>query len=321
MSDLRTVPKPHVANKSTIADFAEMECLRKEDGIVSALDIARILLREADSIGDDAVKQIVDDAFGELAVRSEHCGAGGRYPYEIRRHGGLLTRRSVLDKAPVDLLYWYLLLSTRMNMKVKKNQGGYDATVLFEHLCREVAIRFWGGPGPYVDGMVFGTGRQTNDMEDHEELGHGVFQAAIRRLCAALGEGIGFPQNAGSAVQAKDGKLDIVVWRGFADKRPGQLIGFGQCKTGTYWDKDLMKLQPEGFCAKWLQRQPAVMPVRLYFITDRVIDRWYERCVDGGIVFDRCRIVDLATDLPSALLQEIEAWVKAAAESEGLLLL
>ena len=40
MSDLKTVPKPHVANKSHIADFAEIECLRKEDGNVSSLDIA-----------------------------------------------------------------------------------------------------------------------------------------------------------------------------------------------------------------------------------------------------------------------------------------
>ena len=284
--------------------------------------ISRILLREAGSIGDDAVKQIVDDAFVELATRSEHCGAGGRYPYEIRRNGSLLARRltPALEKSPMDLLYWYLLLSTRMNMKVDRNQGGHDATILFEHLCREVAIRFWGGPAPYVGAIVFGTGRQTNDLEDHEEFGQGVFESAIQGLCDALGEGVGFQQNLDSAVYAKDGKLDVVVWRGFADKRPGQLIGFGQCKTGKYWDRDLMKLQPEGFCAKWLQKRPAVIPVRLYFIADRVTDDWHERCVDGGIVFDRCRIVNHAANLPSDLLQKIEAWVNAAAKSEGLLL-
>ena len=43
-------------------------------------------------------------------------------------------------------------------------------------------------------------------------------------------------------------------------------------------------------------------------------------CVDGGIVFDRCRIVNHAANLPSDLLQKIEAWVNAAAKSEGLLL-
>jgi hypothetical protein len=322
MSDLKTVPKPHVANKSTIADFAEIECLRKDDGSVSSLDITRILLREAESIGDDAVKQIVDEAFEELATRSEHCGDESRYPYEVRRNGGLLARRSPpkLGTPQDDLLYWYLLLSTRMNMKSKRRQGGQDATVLFEHLCREVAIRFWGGPGPYVDAIVFGTGRQASDLKDHEELEQGVFQSAVLRLCAALGEGVGFTQKPASAVRAKDGKLDVVVWRRFADKRPGQLIGFGQCKTGTYWENDLTKLRPEGFCTKWLQKQPAVTPVRLYFIADRVIDSWYDRCVDGGIVFDRCRIVEHATELPHDLLQKIEAWVRAAAGSEGLIL-
>jgi len=213
MSDLKTVPKPHVANKSTIADFAEIECLRKEDGNVSSLDITRILLREAESIGDDAVRQIVDEAFQELTIRSEHCGADGRYPYEIRGNGGLLARRSgpAADKSPADLLYWYLLLSTQMNMKTNRNQGGHDGTALFEHLCQEVAIRFWGGPSPNVGAIVFGTGRQTNDLHDDAELGEGVFQSAIDKLCAALGEGTGFLRKPESAVHARDGKLDVVV--------------------------------------------------------------------------------------------------------------
>ena len=320
MSDLTTVPKPHVTNISIIADFAEIECLRRKDGSVSSLDITRILLRETEAYGDDAVKHLVDEAFGELSVRAQHCGTECGYPYELLRNGALLARRQPDNGVQPSLLYWYLLLSTRMNMNTCRNQGGHDATALFEHLCREVAVRFMGGPSPYVDAIVFGTGRQAVDMKDHEELNQGVFKSAVDRLCAALGEGVGFPNKINERVRAKDGKLDIVVWRRFADKRPGQLIGFGQCKTGTYWNNDLMKLQPEGFCAKWMQKRPAVLPVRMYFVADRVVDVWYDMCVDGGLFFDRCRIVDQATDLPCKLLQKIETWVRAAASSEGLML-
>ena len=47
-----------------------------------------------------------------------------------------------------------------------------------------------------------------------------------------------------------------------------------------------MKLQPEVFCAKWMRQRPAVLPVRLYFVADRVIDSWYDTCVEGGILLD-----------------------------------
>ena len=78
---------------------------------------------------------------------------------------------------------------------------------------------------------------------------HEAGERTVRRLAGRLR--VSAPENE-TKVTAKDGKLDIVVWRRFADGRPGQLIGFGQCKTGTSWPDDLTKLQPEGFCAKWM---------------------------------------------------------------------
>ena len=137
-------------------------------------------------------------------------------------------------------------------------------------------------------------------------------------LCKAIREGEDFHPKSPGKITARDGKLDIVVWRGFTDQRHGQLIGFGQCKTGTHWKNDLSKLQPDSFCRKWMRVQPAATPVRLYFVCDRVIDRSYEMCSDGGILFDRCRIMEYATDIPKKLLKRIEKWVKAVGRAEGL---
>jgi hypothetical protein len=63
-----------------------------------------------------------------------------------------------------------------------------------------------------------------------------------------------------------------------------------------------------------MAESPAVEPVRMYFVTDRVTLRWYERSVDGGILFDRCRILEYSHDLPKALLTDIVKWTKAAAK-------
>ena len=51
----------------------------------------------------------------------------------------------------------------------------------------------------------------------------------------------------------KDDKLDIVVWKSFADKNVSKLIGFGQCKTGMTWrnDNSLTQLSPSAFCKKF----------------------------------------------------------------------
>ena len=67
-------------------------------------------------------------------------------------------------------VYIYLLLATRMNMKLERQQGGEDATALFEQLCCEVAVRFLGGPGDQVGAMVFGTGRLGDQRDDGEPI-------------------------------------------------------------------------------------------------------------------------------------------------------
>ena len=65
-------------------------------------------------------------------------------------------------------------------------------------------------------------------------------------------------------------------------------------------------------------KTPAVIPVRLYFVADRIIGRWYDRCKDGGILFDRCRIMEYADNLPEPLMKRVNAWVGAALRSQRL---
>lgn len=318
MSDLKRPPKPHHENLAWIADFAEIECLRRADGSVSHVDIARIIERASDAVADEAIRTFVEEAFQELEMRSRHCGPDdGRYPFSIVSDGRVLELR---DDAPAPSTYIYLLLSTRMNMRSERTQGNEDATVLFEEFCRHVAERYWGGPTDSIRSLVFGTGGLARDLADDAGLERRRFAVAVNHLCTELGEGCGFRADPTSRLSARDGKLDIVVWRRFSDGRAGQLIGFGQCKTGTHWSDDLAGLRPEAFCSKWMVRRPAVLPVRMYFVTDRVTARWYEHCVDGGILFDRCRLMEYATGISPELNKRLRKWVDAAAALKGLAL-
>ena len=319
MAGLDRIPKPHSENLTETGDFIELECLRRADRNVSALDITRIIQRETTSLSHDSVIQHVRDAIGHLKLRAVHAGDNGsQYPYAVDDTGDLVQFRE--DAEECDwCIYLFLLLATRMNMRSDREHSGEDATVLFEFLCCEVGKRLWGGiEDARVRSLVFGTGRQVDGMRDDEELDLGSFSSAVNHLCEELNEGVGFDPKSTGRVTARDGRLDVVVWRGFSDGRDGQLIAFGQCKTGSNWENDLAKLQPEGFFSKWVRQLPAVLPLRLYFIADRAIDRWYDRSKDAGILLDRCRIMEYCSNLPPELLERIRRWVIAAAESQGL---
>jgi len=314
---LDTPPSPVVDNLTKIADFVEIDCLRRNDLTISHEDLVQIMVREHE-IDDETLRTFANDVFAELERRQTHAGkAGSMYPYHIEKRGSLL--RFNKGDANEHWLYLFLLLATRLNMKSDRNHAELDGTQLFEQLCAVVADRFWGGPCAEVKAEVFGTGRVTTGIRDDAVLPKTLkFGQRVDDLCKFLGEGAGFGAKHEDRVTARDGKLDIIVVRQFADMRNGQLIGFGQCKTGTHWTNDLTKLRPAEFARKWMIESPAVEPVRMYFVADRVKLRWINHCIDGGVLFDRCRILEYSREIPRKLFREVVKWSKAAAKSSNV---
>ncbi len=322
MSSLDFVPKSHIDNLSQIADFIELECLRRTDRNVSLLDIDRIIRRGADNAdeGDSRIgdtPQAIVEAFDEISDRQRACGANS-YPYGfLGTQGDLVEIRPFPRRGKIDkrLIYIFLLLATRMNMKYERIQADDDATKIFENLCMEVAERFWGGPAENVDSMLFGTGSLTSPGT----LERRSFRGQINELCKRMGEGISFEEAPNTRSKKQDDCLDIVVWRKFADSRSGQLIGFGQCKTGKSWNEHLGRLDPQKFCQKWMRKGPAVDPLQLFFLAERVPSRtWYNHCVNAGILFDRCRIVEYADKVSAGTAARMKSWTLAALNSQGL---
>lgn len=316
------VPRPHLDNVSAIADFAEIECLKQGDRNLSVTDVASAMQLPVDEDEDDEIHHSVTEAFKELEARLHNCGPDdGRYPFSLDSRGDVLRFRG-LGKRNIGLNYLYLLLATRLNMANDRIHADLNGTVLFEQLSMEVAVRYLGGPAPTVAAVVFGTAR-FGDAEDDEELDRSKFEDVLTALCKEMGEGHGFKANPDTRLRAKDDKLDVVAWRRFADMRPGKLILFGQCKTGTSWERSLRDLQPQGFCTKWMVKSPPVIPGRLFFVADRLpVANWTNRCTDAGIIFDRCRITEhIASSnqpLPRSLSNSIHKWARAAAKSKGV---
>ena len=94
---------------------------------------------------------------------------------------------------------------------------------------------------------------------------------------------------------------------------------FGQCKTGTNYKDSLTQLQPDSFCRKWLRSQPALPPIRGFFISEALSAAgWYGAASDAGLLFDRCRIMDFCNVRDPGVLADIRSWTSAAAEVSGL---
>lgn len=293
------IPNTPVPSSTTceLADYLEFLCLlsSSEYSIVNAMRQISYISDEVDDDPDDeALYDNLLQALSEIDRRKTACRE--RYPFDTTINGIVL--RECDDR--FKLIYTFLLLSTRLNMIVNKVCEGIDGTALFEQLSSLVAGEYFGNRSK---NKVFGTGVA------------GGFREKVQDLIKELGEGDDYNDPDNSTHDEKDGGIDIVVWKSFADKYKGKLIGLGQCKTGTNWRYEVGRLDPETFCSSYFKRQPVSKPIGMYFVTEIFRNNLEALSRRAGILFDRCRIMDYLPDaesIPHDLLEKLETWVNGS---------
>lgn len=318
MKNLLATPS-HKAGAVRLADYLELLALEGPHWRASETDLIASFDRREDE-DEDEFEGPVLQAFEELELRQKHLGRFAQY-YPFRLERTSLAFRGKLNEQ--SLLYLFLLLATRLNMRDDRRHAGLDGAALFESFSCEVARNFWSGSrstsDDLVDAFVFGTSRsQLASWDDEATIGQSTFGLAVTQLCERLGEGGSFRPKTADPIYAKDDRVDVVVARSFSDKRVGRLLAFGQCKTGTHWRGELPRLKPEAFCRKWLDITPPATPLALFFLSDRVAGNLYNESADGGILFDRCRALDYAGRLPAQLRKACARWTRMALKKYGL---
>lgn len=307
------------ADKHELADYVEWQAW--QNGHFSIEDLKSELTRLGDDDysagvpenevifqeeGNIEVEQAIIEVYDELGIRAKACD--GMYPFVLEYNSTVLSQK-VSQNMEIWEIYKFLLLATRLNMKVNKKHAGIDGTLLFEELSAIVAEIFFGDKS---ESLVFGA-----------RPGDPNFEVKIENLCDKLGEGGGYGKKIPAQdPKTKDGKLDFAVCKYFSDMKAGKLIGFGQCKTGNHWDDEVTELQPENFCKKWFKESPAFTPIRMFFVSEALsLDYWYNYSVDAGLLFDRCRIIDFCSDserkksIGDEILHKIALWNEDAVAS------
>ena len=296
-----------------IADLAELECLRRAGLSVSPSDV--LIAMEGGNFDEDGAEAVpprdrdadeVVEAFADVDARGAHCGNG--YPFRHDRGAAdrIAVNRIEDGQQWLALLYLFLLWLTRTSANDGHVQ--YARNRLFERLCCDVARSYWGGDATASKVKVFHLGK------------HGGLKPKADELAKQLSDRGKLSEEASeSGRNLRDDGVDIVVFRPFADKRAGQVIGFGQCKSGHgYGRKDLTECQPAAFIGNWFHSRTVVESsfVRLFFLSDRIADKelMFRYGNMAGVLFDRCRIMEHATDVAPDLKDEITAWILARLE-------
>ncbi len=286
-----------------LADYWEIKVIQKPDLPFSTLDIQNTLSIELDEINhegtyseDDEVLSDLDSVMNEILRRADSCAL--KYPFRLD------GTRLILDEScdrKVANVYIYLLLCTRFNMLRNKVQGQIDGTLLFEKLCAVIGKNYW---GHNAVSMIFGTSNSGN------------FETKVTHCINFIGEGNCFVNRNNNDVTKNDDGVDIVLVKYFSDQRPSKLIGLGQCKTGTDWQKTFNKSKIVDFCSNWFRDNPILDPIPIAFISDTLYHQFNDYSNSKGcLIFNRFRLMEyLPDDIGTELYDRILSWVDGALE-------
>lgn len=292
------------AYKEELADFWELEAILNPETYVSHSQIAGILNIGHDELNPEGIEgeeaevfldQRLDDTFKELNRRIH--STGNKYPFSFERYSIIYQSSDGF----YEKIYLFLLLCTRFNMNYEKVHKGIDATQVFEKLCNHAAKNFF---GKNSNSLILGTATS------------GSFVDKVKSMIKQIGEGGGFVDRNNASTKNDDG-IDIVVWRDFADRRIGKLMGFGQCKTGTSWRNSIHHLNPEGFIKCWFKDPVVLVPIAIVFLCDTMFEELnFFQENQNRLIFNRFRIMEYIEQetLEETIFDEIALWLEGALE-------
>jgi hypothetical protein len=314
MSDYKVGQTPsRQSHLETIADYWELLALA-DTKPKAVLDLVKKMSKASDEIHitgivdeEDKLSIRIAESHRELEKRAQFLG--NKYPFVINDQS-LSAQIDFGNQHHVT--YIYLLLCTRLNMQLNRTQAGIDGTEIFEHVCALVATEYFGAG---TESKVFGTGDRLADMETKgdEDVNDPNFENKVEAMVVDLNEGQGFRNFNDSPPTEKDGGIDIYCWKDFYNYRPGKMVAFGQCKTGTTWRNIITSHKLLNFHDYWLQRTLCADPIHIGFISDNLI-RAKNVALDQArmILFDRLRIMQFSPNLSEPLSEQLISWTNAA---------
>jgi predicted HTH domain antitoxin len=335
---------PQGEDSAALADWVEISVISGEREAISFGRIGRLLKGEASELADQELREETGATEEELEADELEVDLGGlgqeaenvrdqRIEFleaEIERRARLGPRlypfrieSERVKKVSVcgEQVYLMLLVlgspyaSYRAERRAHQCERAFDAvalTAMTKYLGRE------------ADGVRFA--RNSADPEDPQSTRPRLFSEAIEWLrdrldarsgqCAPSDDDGHQPHWEWRATNPapvlntyKDAGVDLVVWSGFGDNRPGFPVVLAQCTVQLNWEDKLEEISLR-LWQRWINFSmvPPQTALVIPFGEDPRSEHWEDRCLRAGIVIDRLRLLELLSELEC---EELEALVSA----------
>ena len=295
-----------------LADWVELNLLLEEESSVSVTDVTDQLADTPPDDAEDSERRFAQEddgqvrlgywelaegkaeaAFRELSQREGWLGH--HYPLEIDGDVALLR-----GKIPARAVYQFLvLLRARQLYPSGLGDDGAESGLLFEELMKHALGRYVVSQPAHrvrfgVAGGVRGDGLPQPLHEAVQELSRRMFEKSGQIPNARQG----------------DFKADVVAWKPFGDKRPGQLALIGQAtiSEGDWMHDEPAKRWTDMRLIRFFARPltAVAFPETLSLTSPDALDG----LMFSSVPFDRLRLLSVLRDkdLPSDMRKRINNW-------------
>lgn len=253
---------PDSSDYTLVADWVELQLTVEEDSLSRSAISSRI-----EHLTGNTNENFISDVWSELKRRSKAYN-----PPRIQMLDDLISSVESTGRCPiyVSCLLYSLYGVDREHRTDPK---------LFERLVAE-AIRSYLNGEVYVFGWPVMQGQSPDIRVRIRELANNMCENFVEE----------------PASRYKDRGVDVVGWKPFieledAGHRGSQIVILMQCATGANWDSKTTELPFDSWLdyIHWKSR-----PIKS-FAVPKVIpkDRWHDISKEGGLLFDRVRILNL----------------------------
>lgn len=276
---------PDVDDAYAMADWLEMSMFIARNQQISRVQLSDILVAKIGSTPQE-LEVPIGLLFAE--VRRRRRIVGQPYPFVI--DNTVLK----IDGESNSEFYKFLLLISLEDSPMRRTKRYKEIDEIFDKLVCEAAVSYLGKGAKAVR---FGWPPSDGRPKD--------FQKALDWLSTETG----IPRGSGvHPPGAKDGGVDVIAWKPFADNRTAFAVALIQCTVQSDWFPKSKDIIDDLWRGRIDTGRDALKSLAVPFVIHKNFDKWDDLRRIVHIIFDRLRLAQVLVDCDVARFSKMIHW-------------
>lgn len=270
-----------------MADWLEMRMFVAGMNQISRAELSDMLVAEISSTPQE-LENPIGFIFTEIGRR--RLVAGEKYPFVL--DGNVIT----LDPGASLGFYRFLLMISLEKSPLRAARRHKEVDLLFDKVVTE-AVKGYLGSG--TDVMRFGwpptDGRPT------------TFPKALKWASGLTNIPLG--NNTGAA-STKDGGVDLIAWKPFADERLAFTTMLVQCTIQRDWTIKADDVDSDVWRGRLDTGRDALSALAIPFVIPKNFDKWDDLRRKVSVIFDRLRLTQMLKNTDFSRFDSVSKWTE-----------